>query len=612
MKNSTSGLKSNDIFPVRWVYGSLIAATLFFHSSLTDPFNSPKMWLVLLLAAWMSGYVITFRGLIFVNKPIKIYALLLLVFALSAVTVTVFTDFKYVGIFGETQRRNGLATYLALAIIGLTASIFIRMFNVKRLYFATYVIGSIFAVYAFMQTTGRDFVSWNNPYNSIIGTVGNPNFAAAVMSVIGVIVFSLIFVEGINSFYRVGAAVLSVVLMLLIIQSDSRQGILSFLIGAGVFVIILLFSKNKVLGVLSLSGGLIAGIFSILGMLQIGPLQELLYKGSVSVRGYYWRAGIEMFQQNPLMGVGMDRYGAYFKEYREVGYPLTYGFDITSSNAHNTFIQFFATGGFFLGTTYLVLNGFILWRGISGVRKFTGNNRSLITGLLAAWIAFHSQSLISIDNIGVSIWGWVLGGSIIGLSVSNTESELQDQKQFFGKKNDINLKRAFTSTSFTTLIVILVSFLYRGEVNTYKANVRFDTQDQVARESFRQLQIGAINTPLNDPSYTLNRAFALVNSGFVDEGINIAIDIYERDPRNLDALNGLATLSEDLNKKSEALIYRLKMAELDPWNAVNYLAIGKIYKEQGNLIESTAMLKKILSFASSNPIAAQAKAELSP
>jgi hypothetical protein len=400
--------------------------------------------------------------------------------------------------------------------------------------------------------------------------------------------------------------------MLLIIQSDSRQGILSFLIGAGLFVVVLLFSKNKVLGVLSLCGGVIAAIFSILGMLQIGPLQELLYKGSVSVRGYYWRAGIEMFQQNPLIGVGMDRYGAYFKEYREVGYPLAYGFDITSSNAHNTFIQFFATGGFFLGTAYLILNGFILWRGIVGVRKFTGNSRLSITGLLAAWVAFHSQSLISIDNIGVSIWGWVLGGSIIGLSVSNPESELQDQKQFLGKKIDINLKRVLTSSTFTILIVVLVSFLYRGEVNTFKANVRFDTQDQAARESFRQLQIDAINTPLNDPNYSLNRAIALVQSGFIDEGINIAISIHERDPRNLDALNGLAILSEDLNKKSDALTYRLKMAELDPWNAVNYLAIGKIYKEQGNLIESAAMLNKILSFASSDPIAAQAKVELSP
>ena len=521
-------------------------------------------------------------------------------------------DFKYVGIFGETQRRNGLLTYLALSVIGLAASMFIRIFNVKRIYFATLVTASIFAIYAFLQATGRDFVNWNNPYNSIIGTVGNPNFASAVMSVMGVVIFSLIFVKGINLIYRVCSAGISVALMLLIIQSDSRQGILSFLIGAGVFCVIFLFGKNKVLGVLSLICGLIAAIFSILGMLQIGPLQELLYKRSVSVRGYYWRAGIEMFQQNPLLGVGMDRYGAYFKEYREVGYPLAFGFDLTSSNAHNTFIQFFATGGFFLGTAYLVLNAFILWRGIVGVRKFTGNNRLLITGLLAAWVAFHSQSLISIDNIGVSIWGWVLGGSIIGISVSDLDSDAKDQKQFLRKKNEINLKRVFTSSTFTILILILVSFLYRSEARNFKASVRVDTQDQVVLENFRQLQIDAVNTPLNDPSYSLSRANALVQSNIIDEGMKIAVSIHARDPRNLDALNVLARLNEALNKKSEALSYRLKIAELDPWNAVNYLSIGKIYKEQGNFAESTVMLNKILSFAELDPIATQAKAELSP
>jgi len=49
---------------------------------------------------------------------------------------------------------------------------------------------------------------------------------------------------------------------------------------------------------------------------------------------------------------------------------------------------------------------------------------------------------------------------------------------------------------------------------------------------------------------------------------------------------------------------------LDPWNAENYLALGKIYKNQGDLTKSNAMLAKILSFASINPIGSQAKEEL--
>ena len=54
-------------------------------------------------------------------------------------------------------------------------------------------------------------------------------------------------------------------------------------------------------------------VCSVLGMLQKGPLQNLLYKDSVSVRGFYWRAAIEMLKSEPLFGVGSDRYGSFFR-----------------------------------------------------------------------------------------------------------------------------------------------------------------------------------------------------------------------------------------------------------------------------------------------------------
>jgi tetratricopeptide (TPR) repeat protein len=60
----------------------------------------------------------------------------------------------------------------------------------------------------------------------------------------------------------------------------------------------------------------------------------------------------------------------------------------------------------------------------------------------------------------------------------------------------------------------------------------------------------------------------------------------------------------------EAVYYREKIVQLDPWNAKNYLALGKYYKQQGDLDKSKEMLEKILSFASTNQIADQAKIEL--
>ena len=606
--------KSTEVSPVRWIFGGLVVITLYFQTNLNDPFNSPKMWILIFVAAWLIGYIVSFKKIIFDVKSLKALLYLVLFFIASALFATLFTDFKYIAVFGETQRRNGFISYLSLAIIMLAASIFVRVFNIKRLYTVTYFVGAITAIYAYMQTNGKDFVKWNNNYNSIIGTLGNPNFAAAAMAVMGVLIFSSIFIADFKIYIRFFAAALAIVLFGLIYRSNARQGLLSYILGVGLFLIIWLYIKNRKLGIVALSSGIIVFIFSILGMLQIGPLERLLYKPSVSVRGHYWRTGIEMFKQDPLFGVGMDRYGAYFKEFRDVSYSLSYGFDITSSNAHNTFIQFFATGGVFLGISYLILNGYILKRAIFGFKNLSGNNQLLLAGVFSTWIAFHAQSLVSIDNIGISIWGWVLGGSIIGLSISSNTEIGEDRRQFLGKQNYINLSRALISGTFGLMVIILVALLYRGEINTYNARSSYNLDNAAAREFYKMLQLKSINAVLNDPFYSLNCAMNLAENGFISEGVEVITKLHINDPRNQDAINALALINESINKIPDAIEYRLKIAKLDPWNPVNYLQLGKDYKAQGDLIKSKEMLDKILSFSTGvvgGPVAEQAKKELS-
>jgi O-antigen ligase len=610
MKKATQVSKSAELSPVRWVLGGLATITLYFQTNLADPFNSPKLWVLLITAAWLVGYIVIFRNVIFSNKQLKASFYLVLLFIFFNFLSTIFTDLKYIAFFGDNQRRNGFIAYLSLSIIFLATTIFIRLFNIRRFYVLTIIIATISAFYAFMQTNGKDFVKWNNPYNSIIGTLGNPNFAAAVMAIMGVIMFSIIFIKDFNIHYRIYAGIVALVLLGLIFRSDARQGLLAYILGVGVFLVIWIYGKNRKLGVVGLIIGVSIFIFALIGMLQIGPLEKFLYKPSVSVRGYYWRAGLEMLRHHPLFGVGMDRYGAYFKQYREVGYPLSYGFDITSSNAHNTFIQLFATGGFFLGASYLLLNAYILRRAIVGLKNLTGNNRLVLAGVFAAWIAFHAQSLVSIDNIGIAIWGWVLGGSIIGLSISSNLSQGEDKKIFLGRQSDINLTRVITSSIVIIIPVLLITFLYRGENNSYNARGSFNLEDQSIKSIYRDLQLKVINTRLIEPANKLTAAMYLIQGGFTDEGMLVIKKILVDDPRNLDALNGIALTSEQLNNIPDAIACRENMAKLDPWNAANYLALGRDYKAQGDLVKSKEMLDKILSFASNNPIAAQAKTEL--
>jgi O-antigen ligase len=599
-----------DTSPVTWLVSGVALITLYFQTNLADPFNSPKMWIIFLLSAWLTGYLVTYRRVLTEVNTIKLTAYLALFFVLSALVATIFSDNILISVFGDTQRRNGFLSYLSLAFITVAAAVFFRAGNVKRIFNMAYLVGTISVFYAILQTNGHDFVKWNNPYNSIIGTVGNPNFAAAVMAVLGVLILATLLNSDFNLYLRIFGLGVEVLLLIVIYLSEARQGLLSYILGSGVFLIIYLFGKNKRIGLASLSAGILIFIFGILGMLQVGPLEKLLYKPSVSVRGYYWRAGLAMFKDHPLLGVGMDRYGAYFKQYREVGYPLSYGFDITSSNAHNTFIQMFATGGVFLGLSYLVLNGYVLWRAIVGLRKLTGNSKMFLAGIFSAWIAFQAQSLVSIDNIGISIWGWVLGGAIIGVSVSATSIPENEGKYFTVKPNQINLGRALTSGTLTLIAALIVALLYRGESNSFQARASFNLQDAKTKSIFKELEIKTINTRFIDQSYALAAAMYLLDGGYLDEGLSAVKEINKSDPRNLDALNALALVSENLGKFNDAIKFRLEMAKLDPWNAKNYLALGKNYKAISDTTNKTAMLDKILSFAANDPIAEQAKTEL--
>ena len=352
-----------------------------------------------------------------------------------------------------------------------------------------------------------------------------------------------------------------------------------------------------------------AAALAIFGMLQKGPLTGLLYKPSVSVRGYYWNAAIEMFKSNPLTGVGFDSYGYYFKEFRSIEYPLRYGFELTSSNAHNTFLQLFATGGFFLGISYLTLVISTLLVGLKLVKKSNQNERLISLGLLSAWIAFQAQSVISIDNIGISVWGWFLTGAIFGLAIKKEIHENSEnlQKSDLRKQNQITLMPYLVSIVVLIPSLILSVSLMRVESNTFMArNVADNFAAQADKNSAFSQELLAlldqhanyvVSNPISDPNYKIQIAYNLFNSGKRGEAYKIVNDLVRENPRNLYALEAEALLSSELNNPTVAISTRNKISKFDPWNAKNYLQLMLLYKESGDLVNAQVMKDKILSFA---------------
>lgn len=568
--------------------------TLYFNSKIQDPFNAPKMWLIFLVASVLLGYLVTDFRKLFLNSTLRFMTWLIGFFILSGIFALAFTDSKYSAFFGENQRRNGFLSYASLAVLILAASLYFRIDSIRRLSYVAFFTGALLGIYGLLQNAGQDFVQWNNPYNAIISTVGNPNFAGAIMAMMASIVFAPVLNKEFHLFFRVSSALLTVLLLRTIYLSGAKQGLISLALGVGVYLLIWIYQQNKKLGHLFAVLGGIVGVLSVLGMLKIGPLTSIMYKGSVSIRGYYWRAGLKMFQDNPLTGVGLDRYGAYFKEYRESGYPLNYGFDITSSNAHNTPIQLFATGGVFFGASYLALTIFIFIRGIKALRANSGSNQLLIAGIFSAWLAYEAQSIISIDNIGISVWGWLLGGAIVGLSITNSGSD-QINSGLRKNSNSVSLQPIF-AMGFLIISIVFVSVLYKGESNMFQTRMRYNPQVATGKAEFHDFAFKTMTTPLIEPNYKMITASYLAQNGYLSEGIEYLKKLSVEDPRNLDTWTYLAEFSERTQQLDAAISYREKIAQLDPFNTRNYLQLGREYKAKGNTIKVKAILEKINSY----------------
>jgi O-antigen ligase len=519
----------------------------------------------------------------------------------------------FIAFFGDNMRKNGYLTYFSLSIIFLATVFYIRSNNLIKLYKFMLLSALTVGGYGLLQMTGNDFINWSSSGMALFSTLGNSNFAGSLMAILATITLGGSYIYR-RSVALSGISIIAfVILVITIFPTNARQGLLLLFFGISYLIIVIIYNFNRILGRVSILLSILGLLISMLGMLQIGPLTQLLYKDSVSVRGFYWRAGIEMFQNNILFGVGLDNYGSFFKQYREVGYPLKYGYSLTSTNAHNVFIQQFATGGIFVGLFYILISLFVFWCGIKSLRKFKGEKRNTLAVFFIAWLAFQGQSVISIDNIGISIWGWVLGGIIVGLSVETSESylakdKLKVEKQL--KNQGINLLQPITSIVFTVLTLILIVLLYRGDSSIFKLRASYNPAVPAQKVIFYEFANKTINAPLIDLQYKVMAATYLHGMDYKQEARSLLEKVHTEDPYNLDAITLLSSYYETAGEVPKAIAMRIKLAVLDPWNAENYLQMAFDYKFIGDKINQQKYLDKALSFASANPIVISAQAEL--
>ena len=417
------------------------------------------------------------------------------------------------------------------------------------------------AAICLLQIRGIEILGYNNIWKFPLGTFGNPNFISAFLGIFVSWVLGHLFSLETQLKYKVLVAVEIILAIFLIVESNSRQGLL--IVAASILIQLFFYVKtHSKLKRFTFQVGAIAaalGIIGALGVFNFGPLANLIYKASVGLRMEYWRAAINMLIDNPLNGVGLNSYGDWYREFRAPSALILPGVDTVTNSAHSIPLDFGAVGGIPLFVAYLFIQALVIHSIFQMLRAPGFNNRESVT-LISAWLAFTLQSLISIDQIGVSIWGWVIFGLIISYPQRSfnpgTTPTSKLSKVVNGRKsaNDVPLAPTLIAPMFALIGLLIVFPNFRADLEWGKA---------IRTGDINQIRQAADAWP-QDEMRIGTAAFIFGNNKLWDEALVYSEKTLKFNPRSYSVWRMIINNPRaDLTMRRNAL---MKMRELDPNN----------------------------------------------
>jgi O-antigen ligase len=406
-----------------YVLIAVIAVTLLvtpFNS--IDPVNLPKLCLLVVVAFVAAGLVLSKRDFL-LDRRFRTPLIVIGAFILQLILVLLVDNREMaIKFYGTASRNTGFIAYLSLTFLLVASMASAGYTLIKRYVWALVFVGAVLALYGVVQFSGHDFYNFNNAYpSSVFGSFGNPNFQSAFMGIVTATALTLAVFSSLNIYSKVALAAL-VMIAMYNVSVSSQQGYLNFAAGFASAAIIYLFKQKKVvvgwvaLGLLGLGV-----ILVLLGILDKGPLAQVIFKSSLQARNSYWRGAMNMIFDHPFFGIGMDGFGDWYRRSWS-------GVSGVTDTAHNIPLDIGASGGSPLLLLHLAIIGLALLSIIKVVKRKDEFN-VYFAAIVAAWVAYQAQSLISINQLGLGVWGWSLTGLIIGYEInSRNHNPIENQK----------------------------------------------------------------------------------------------------------------------------------------------------------------------------------------
>ncbi|MBF0275143.1 MAG: O-antigen ligase family protein [Nitrospinae bacterium] len=245
---------------------------------------------------------------------------------------------------------------------------------------------------------------------NIGGFIDNANTFATYISIIFPLALSLFFINR-NIVLRIFFGVSILIFALVLFYSQTRGAIAATLVSISIFLTVYcLFTKQiKLLLISALT--IFAMILALLASPQTALYKRITFQGDTALsakneRLIQWLVAIEMFKENPLLGVGPGGYQYKYKDYEikikeKPGSPF-YGLSFyVAKHAHNEYLQLLAEIGLIGFLLFISLLFYYFYRVVLLIKALSGRKKRktlflINLGIACSLIAFLITAVTSL------------------------------------------------------------------------------------------------------------------------------------------------------------------------------------------------------------------------
>ncbi len=546
--------------------------TLFIIPINIDPFSSPKIFILSVLSFIALVYLILSKAKIYADKHFKNFYFLIATFVTLIIISAIVNNLSFSQlILGVWARNNGLAYYLSIFILLIFV---INLPNTSIEYSIVKTLsglGFVVNVYALLQIANFDFYNSIFPlYNTkllVYSIFGNTNFYSAFfgfsfLANLG-IVLNKNFSRKMRSFATISLLFSSPLLFVV-----DLQGLV--IISLGSLAISYFWMHSQV--VKNLRNKFFLKFMYLTPLLFVSLITLILKSEnrlnrselvSLEDRFYFWQSAIRMTGDNPWFGVGPDSYGNWVGNYRgKEFYNFRTELNIDAGytdNAHNLLLQISSTLGIPALLLFCLIIFFVLWR--SWIAYKICKDKFIVYVLITIFCAYLLQSLVSIEHLGLGIWGWTIGGILVNQSIINKTTQGVNQfEQLWLYVNKI--KMVILLLVAILPIYVTVDLIQISRLSSVFSNSILDKTFFVNKNNLNDLLDLAMNS--NHAPFRNDIAIHLANTGNLQQALVLAEATSEKFPREIRSWVLLSKIYKNTDREKEYLDALAMLKKLEP------------------------------------------------